>query len=115
MNDKPGSRAATMPTPRSASAESEIQAVKNDVMKLAKFAQQLGQVIGQLQSQVANTEVNTADVRPQLLALKVHTESIPNALREFRRSQSALEKSLEGIETRLNVLEKRMNGAPPRT
>ena len=115
MNDKSGSRAATMPTPRSVSTESGIQAVKNDVMKLAKFAQQLGQMVGALQNQMANTEVNTADVRPQLLALKVHTESIPNALREFRRSQSAIEKTLEGIEGRLKALEERMSTAPPRT
>lgn len=114
MNDKLGSRAATMPTPRSASQESEIQAVKNDVMKIAKFAQQLGQMVGALQNQVANTEVNTADVRPQLLALKVHTESIPNALRQFRRSQCAMEKTLESIEARLRALEERQNGALPR-
>lgn len=114
MNDKPGARAATMPPPRSASAESEIQAVKNDVMKVAKFAQQLGQMVGALQNQVANTEVNTADVRPQLLALKVPTEFIPSALREFRRSQSTMEKALETIEARLKALEERVNGAAAR-
>lgn len=114
MNDKSGPRAATMSPPKSSSTDSEIQAVKNDVLKIAKFSQQLGQAIGALQNQIANTEVNTADVRPQLLALKVHAESIPSALREFRRSQSAIEKSLEGLEARVKALEDRVNGLAAR-
>jgi septal ring factor EnvC (AmiA/AmiB activator) len=114
MNDKHGARATTFSPAKRVPPESEIQALKSDVMKVAKFAQQLGQMVGHLQNQMANTEVNTADVRPQLLALKVHTESLPQALREFRRSQCAMEKTLASMEARLKALEDRVNGALPR-
>jgi hypothetical protein len=46
-----------------------------------------------------------------LIALKVHTESLPNALREIRRSQTATQKAVSDLEARLRNLEARMKGA----
>lgn len=76
----------------------ELQNLRKDIMALA-------QALVALQKRVADAEVNTTEVRPQLLALKVHSESLPQALRELRRGDAALQKKLDSLEPRLQALE----------
>jgi|SRR5580704_9045130 hypothetical protein len=79
--------------------DSDIQAIKKDLMMLYR-------AVLALEKQVLETAVNTSDVRPQLLALKVHTDSIPHALREARRVNTA---AIADCEARLSALEAKVN------
>jgi septation ring formation regulator EzrA len=76
----------------------ELQNVRNDIMVLAK-------ALVALQQRVSDAEMNMNEVRPQLVVMKVHGESIPQALRELRRGDSALQKKLDLLEERLRTLE----------
>lgn len=88
-------------------APSEIlEALKNDLLTVYK-------AVLALEKKVIETAVSSADVRPQLVALKAHTESFPNALREARRSDVAVQKSLAQFEARLRALEARLNTVSP--
>jgi hypothetical protein len=80
--------------------DSDIQAIKKDLMMLYR-------AVLALEKQVVETAVNTSDVRPQLLALKVHTDSIPHVLREARRLNTA---AIADCEARLSALEAKING-----
>src|SRR5215470_1261063 len=81
-----------------------VEALKNDLLTLCK-------AVVALEKRVNETAVNTADVRPQLLALKVHTESIPHALREVRRSDAAVQRAIADFDARLRVVEVKVHGA----
>jgi hypothetical protein len=85
----------------------EMQNLRNDIVALAK-------ALVALQQRVADSEVSTNEVRPRLVALKVHTESIPQALRELRRGDAALQKKLDEFESRLRALEEKSAGAAVR-
>lgn len=78
----------------------ELQNLRNDIISLAK-------AVVALQQRVADSEVSTTEVRPQLVALKVHSESLPQSLRELRRGDAALQKRLDGFESRLRALEEK--------
>jgi hypothetical protein len=80
------------------SVVTELQNLRNDIISLAR-------AVVALQQRVADAEVSTTEVRPQLVALKVHSESIPHALRELRRGDATLQKALVGFEVRLQALE----------
>jgi hypothetical protein len=62
-----------------------------------------------LERRVNESTVNIAEVKPHLIALKVHTESFPNALREIRRSQVATQKLVAQFDARLRTLETHAN------
>jgi len=64
-----------------------------------------------LEKRVNEYTVNAVEIKPQLIALKVHTESFPSTLREMRRSQTATQKVISGFETRLRNLEACVKGA----
>lgn len=91
---------------RGASA-SELQAVKDNLSKTATVLDQISKAILALRDQVAKLEADFAEVRPQIIAFKVHTESFPQALREARRSDNAVHKAIENFEARLSALEKK--------
>ena len=93
----------------SASA-AELQAIKDNMSKTAAVLDQLSKAILAVRDQVAKLEADFAEVRPQIIAFKVHTESFPQALREARRSDIAVHKALENFEARLAVLEAKANG-----
>jgi chromosome segregation ATPase len=82
----------------------ELQNLRNDIMALA-------QALVALQKRVADAEVNTTEVRPQLVALKVHSESLPQALRELRRGDAALQKKLDSLDSRLRAFEEKLAAA----
>jgi chromosome segregation ATPase len=83
----------------------DIQNMRNDLMALAR-------AVVALQQRVAEAEVNATEVRPQLTALKVHSESLPQALRELRRGETAMKRRLDALETRLREFEGKTNAAP---
>jgi chromosome segregation ATPase len=89
---------------------SELQAVKDNMSKTATVLDQLSKAILALRDQVAKLEADFAEVRPQIIAFKVHTESFPQALREARRSDIAVHKAIENFEARLSALEAKANG-----
>src|SRR6201995_5259193 len=82
----------------------EIEALKSDMLMVYK-------AVIALEKRVAEYTVNMVEVRPQLIALKVHSESFPNAMREIRRGQTAVQKTVAGFEERLLNLEARIKKA----
>jgi hypothetical protein len=87
--------------PNSAEA---IEALKSDMLMVYK-------AVIALEKRVNEYTVNMVEIKPQLIALKVHSESFPNAMREIRRGQTAVHKSMAGIEERLLNLEARLKKA----
>src|SRR5579863_9989466 len=82
-----------------------IEALKTDMLMVYK-------AVIALEKRVNEYTVNMVEIKPQLIALKVHSESFPNAIRELRRGQTAIQKSVAGLEERLLNLEARMkNGS----
>ena len=61
-----------------------------------------------LDKRVSESTVNMVEIKPQLIALKVHTESFPNTLRELRRAFTSTQKAVADFESRLRNLEERM-------
>jgi septal ring factor EnvC (AmiA/AmiB activator) len=89
------------------SAVSELQNLRNDLISLAR-------AVVALQQRVAEAEVNATEVRPQLTFLKVHSESLPQALRELKRSEAAIKKRLDTFDFRLRALENEPEPSPSR-
>jgi hypothetical protein len=87
--------------PNSAEA---VEALKSDMLMVYK-------AIIALEKRVNEYTVNMVEIKPQLIALKVHSESFPNAMREIRRGQTAIQKSVAGLEERLLNLEARLKKA----
>ena len=81
-----------------------IEALKSDLLMVYR-------AVVALEKRVIEYTVNAVEIKPQLIALKVHTESFPSALREMRRSQTATQKVISDFETRLRNLEARVKGA----
>jgi hypothetical protein len=84
--------------PNSAEA---IEALKADMLMVYK-------AVIALEKRVNEYTVNMVEIKPQLIALKVHSESFPNTMREIRRGQTAIQKSVAGLEERLLNLEARL-------
>src|ERR1700744_76729 len=78
-----------------------IEALKSDMLMVYK-------AVIALEKRVNEYTVNMVEVKPQLIALKVHSESFPNAIREIRRGQTGIQKSVAGLEERLLKLEARI-------
>ena len=81
-----------------------IEALKSDLLMVYR-------AVVALERRVNEYTVNMVEIEPQLIALKAHTESFPNALREIRRSQTATQKAVSDFEARLRNLEASMKGA----
>jgi DNA-binding NarL/FixJ family response regulator len=81
-----------------------VEALKADMLMVYK-------AVVALEKRVNEYTVNMVEIKPQLIALKVHSESFPNAIREIRRGQTAIQKSVAGIEERLLNLETRFKKA----
>ena len=77
-----------------------IEAIKGDLLTVYR-------AVIALEKRVNESTVNLTEVKPQLVALKVHTESFPSALREMRRSNVATQKLITEFDARLRVLESR--------
>ena len=75
-----------------------IEALKTDMLMVYK-------AVIALEKRVNEYTVNMVEIKPQLIALKVHSESFPNAMREIRRGQTAIQKSVAGLEERILNLE----------
>jgi chromosome segregation ATPase len=93
------------PAPPSQQLTSEaLEAVKSDLLMVYR-------AVVALEKRVNESTVNMVEIKPQLIALKAHTESLPNALREIKRSQVATQKTVSEFEARLRNLETRLKGA----
>jgi hypothetical protein len=84
-----------------ANSAEAIDALKTDMLMVYK-------AVIALEKRVNEYTVNMVEIKPQLIALKVHSESFPNAIREIRRGQTAIQKSVTGLEERLLNLEARI-------
>src|SRR5271154_2719972 len=80
-----------------------IEALKSDLLMVYR-------AVVALEKRVNESTVSMVEIKPQLIALKVHTESFPNALREMRRSQTAGLKAISDFGARLRTLEARAKG-----
>lgn len=87
-----------------ANSAEAIEALKSDMLMVYK-------AVIALEKRVNEYTVNMVEIKPQLIALKVHGESFPNAMREIQRGQTAVQKSVAGIEERLSNLETRLKKA----
>ena len=87
-----------------ANSAEAIEALKSDMLMVYK-------AVIALEKRVSEYTVNMVEIKPQLVALKVHSESFPNAIREIRRGQSAIQKSVAVLEERLSNLEARLKKA----
>jgi chromosome segregation ATPase len=94
--------AAASASPQSTSEA--LEAVKSDLLMVYR-------AVVALEKRVNESTVNMVEIKPQLIALKAHTESLPNALREIKRSQVATQKTVSEFEARLRTLETRVKGA----
>ena len=81
-----------------------IEALKTDMLMVYK-------AVIALEKRVNEYTVNMVEIKPQLIALKVHSESFPNAIREIRRGQTAIQKTVAALEDRLLNLEARVKKA----
>ena len=81
-----------------------IEALKSDMLMVYK-------AVIALEKRVNEYTVNMVEIKPQLIALKVHSESFPNAIREIRRGQTSIHKAVAGLEERLLNLETRVKKA----
>jgi hypothetical protein len=88
-----------------ANSAEAIEALKSDMLMVYK-------AVIALEKRVNEYTVNMIEIKPQLIALKVHSESFPNAIREIRRGQTAVQKTVSGLEERLLNLEARIKKAP---
>jgi chromosome segregation ATPase len=105
MSESPDGRTAVATAPVASQGASEaIEALKGDLLMVYR-------AVVALEKRVNESTVNMLEIKPQLIALKVHTESLPSALREMRRSQSATQKMIAEFEARLGSLESRVKGA----
>ena len=81
-----------------------IEALKSDMLMVYR-------AVIALEKRVNEYTLNMVEIKPQLIALKVHTESFPNAIREIRRGQTTIQKTVAGLEDRLLNLEARVKKA----
>jgi chromosome segregation ATPase len=84
-----------------ANSAEAIEALRTDMLMVYK-------AVIALEKRVNEYTVNMVEIKPQLIALKVHSESFPNAIREIRRGQTAIQKTVSGLEERLLNLEARI-------
>jgi len=96
--------------PQFATSASELELIKDNLLKVAMVLDQLSKAIVALREEMAKLEASVTEVRPQVAAFKVHTESFPHALREARRSDNAVQKVIERFEARLGALEEVVDG-----
>ena len=105
MPDNPFASDPTVAAPNSSlSATQMIEALKSDLLMVYR-------AVVALEKRVNESTVNMTEIKPQLIALKVHTESLPNALRELRRSHLATQKAVSDCEARVRNLEAGVKGA----
>jgi chromosome segregation ATPase len=83
------------------SSAETVEALKSDLLMVYR-------AVIALEKRVNEYTVNMVEIKPQLIALKVHSESFPNAIREIRRGQTGIQKAVAGLEERLSNLEARI-------
>ena len=107
-----GSNAGAVATSGAGSAHSTIAANSAEAIDALKADMlMVYKAVIALEKRVNEYTVNVVEIKPQLIALKVHSESFPNAIREIRRGQTAIQKTLAGLEERLLNLEARVRKA----
>jgi DNA-binding NarL/FixJ family response regulator len=87
-----------------ANSAEAIEALKSDMLMVYK-------AVIALEKRVNEYTVNMVEIKPQLIALKVHSESFANAIREIRRGQTLIQKTVAGLLERLLNLETRIKKA----
>ena len=104
MPDSTFATASATPPSTASNMSDTIEALKSDLLTVYR-------AVIALEKRVNDSTVNMAEVKPQLIALKVHSESFPSALRELKRSQAAAQRAISDLESRLRSLEARSAGA----
>ena len=110
MSDRPFAPVAiaSAPSQGAANISDTIEALKSDLLTVYR-------AVIALEKRVNESTVNMLEVKPQLIALKVHSESFPSALREMKRSQAAAQNTISELEARLRSVELRLTSScsPP--
>jgi chromosome segregation ATPase len=107
MLDYSSERPQPVKNQASSAVGTDIKAVHDNLAQMTTVVTQLSNVVVALRDQVAKLDAELAELRPQLSAFKVHIDSFPNALREARRSDHAVQQSLAEFEARLRKCESR--------
>ncbi|HMD96032.1 MAG TPA: hypothetical protein VKM93_01710 [Terriglobia bacterium] len=95
---------------------SEAHIIKDNMAKIALCLDQLAKAVislreqaaktdASLREQAAKTDAQLAEIKSQFAAIKIHTESLPNALREAKRSDVAVQKSIADFSAKLHEVE----------
>jgi chromosome segregation ATPase len=111
MPDSPFAPSAAVSAPGQPSGPNvseTIELLKSDLLTVYR-------AVIALEKRVNESTVNMLEVKPQLIALKVHSESFPSALRELKRSQAAAQHAISELEARLRSVELRFTSScsPP--
>ena len=89
---------------------SEAHIIKDNMAKIAVCLDQLAKAVASLREQAAKTDAQLTELKSQFLAIKIHAESLPNALREAKRSDVAVQKAITDFSDRLHEVESRLSG-----
>lgn len=85
----------------------ESTTLQENMARVALLLDQLTKAVVELRERTAKTESQLSDIRPYLDTIKTHVDSFPNALREARRSNLAVQQQLEKFASRVEEVESR--------
>lgn len=108
MPEYPLSIERPVPCPNAPQPHSAASADQDNMAKVALILEQLTKAVVELRERVAKTESRLSELRPYLDAIKIHVDSLPNALREARRSDLAVGKLIEQLSSRVADLESQL-------
>jgi chromosome segregation ATPase len=84
--------------------------IQDNMARIALLLDQLTKAVVDLRERTAKTESQLSEIKPYLDAIKIHVDSLPNALREARRSDLAVQKLIEQLSSRVADMESRLKG-----
>ncbi len=84
---------------------SEACIIKDNMAKIAVCLDQLAKAVASLREQAAKTDAQLVEMKSQFAVIKIHAESLPNALREAKRSDAAVQQTIADFSARLHEVE----------
>ena len=86
--------------------------VQDNMARITLLLDQLTKTVIDLRERATRTESQLSEIRPCLDAMKIHVDSFPNALREARRSNLAVQQQVEKLSLRVAEVESRRTNGP---
>lgn len=86
--------------------------IQDNMARITMLLDQLTKAVIDVRERTARTESQLSEIRPCLDAMKIHVDSFPNALREARRSNVALQQQVEKLSLRVAEFESPLTNGP---